>query len=74
MKKVAVANSLPIADNNEEGVEGEMETQLADVVMTDVEDVQVITKLSMPSRKLKVRISNDLLQELEKLQVNFKLN
>jgi len=28
----------------------------------------------MPSRKLKVKISSELLQELEKMQVNFKLN
>jgi len=42
--------------------------------MTDVEDIQVVTKLSMPSRKLKVKISTELLHELDKLQVNFKLN
>ena len=39
-----------------------------------VEEVKIITKLEMPSRKLKVKISNELLQELEQLQVNFKLN
>lgn len=44
------------------------------VEVADVENVQVVTKLSMPSRKLKVNICNELLQELEKLQVNFKLN
>jgi DNA polymerase-3 subunit alpha len=45
-----------------------------EAVVTDVEDIQVVTKLTMPSRKLKVNISNELLQELEKLQVSFKLN
>lgn len=43
-------------------------------VVTNVEDVQVVTKISMPSRKLKINISNDLLQELDRLQINFKLN
>ena len=41
---------------------------------TVVEETKVITRISMPSRKLKVKISNELLLELEKLQVNFKLN
>ena len=39
-----------------------------------IEETKVITRLSMPSRKLKIKISNELLAELEKLQVNFKLN
>ena len=42
--------------------------------VTEVEEIKVITKLSMPSRKLKIKISNELLQELEKMQINFKLN
>ena len=40
----------------------------------EVEEIKVVTKLSMPSRKMKVKISNELLQELESLQINFKLN
>ena len=41
-----------------------------------VEKAEIIVKnkLSMPSRKLKVKISNELLQELDKMQLNFKLN
>ena len=39
-----------------------------------VEEVIVKTRLTMPSRKLKVNISSELLQELEKMQLNFKLN
>jgi DNA polymerase-3 subunit alpha len=42
--------------------------------VTEIEEIKVITKLSMPSRKLKIKISNELLQELEKMQINFKLN
>jgi DNA polymerase-3 subunit alpha len=41
---------------------------------TEVEEINVVTKLEMPSRKLKVKISNELLVELEKMEVNFKLN
>jgi len=38
------------------------------------DEIKIVTKLSMPSRKLKIGISNELLQELEKMQLNFKLN
>jgi len=38
------------------------------------DETKVITRISMPSRKLKVKISNELLVELEKIDVNFKLN
>jgi DNA polymerase-3 subunit alpha len=40
----------------------------------EVEETRIITRLEMPSRKLKIKISNELLQELTKLQINFKLN
>ena len=43
-------------------------------LITEIEEIKVITKLEMPSRKLKISISNELLSELEKMQVNFKLN
>jgi DNA polymerase-3 subunit alpha len=43
-------------------------------VTTEVEETRIVTRLSMPSRKLKIKISNELLQELEKMQLNFKLN
>ena len=43
-------------------------------VATEVEENKIVTRLTMPSRKLKIRISNELLTELEKLQINFKLN
>nr|MBP6758853.1 DNA polymerase III subunit alpha [Flavobacterium sp.] len=42
--------------------------------ITEVEETKIITRISMPSRKLKIKISNELLVELEKLQINFKLN
>ena len=43
-------------------------------VPIEKEEIIVKTKLSMPSRKLKIKISNELLNELDKMQVNFKLN
>ncbi|WP_159799655.1 DNA polymerase III subunit alpha [Flavobacterium sp. MK4S-17] len=50
------------------------EEEISETVVADVDDVQVVTKLTMPSRKLKVNISNELLYELDKMQLNFKLN
>ena len=38
------------------------------------EQVRRITTLEMPSRKLKVKITKELLTELDQIQVNFKLN
>jgi DNA polymerase-3 subunit alpha len=43
-------------------------------LVTEIEEIKVITKLEMPSRKLKIKISNELLFELEKMQVDFRLN
>jgi DNA polymerase-3 subunit alpha len=59
---------------NEDEADSELDVQMEEPEIAEVEDVQVVTKLTMPSRKLKIKISNELLQELEKLQVNFKLN
>lgn len=42
--------------------------------ISEIEETKVITRISMPSRKLKIKISNELLTELEKMQINFKLN
>jgi DNA polymerase-3 subunit alpha len=53
-------------DGESEGINPETETA--------VEETKIITKISLPSRKLKVKISNELLMELEKLQIDFKLN
>ncbi|MDY0088991.1 MAG: DNA polymerase III subunit alpha [Flavobacteriaceae bacterium] len=54
--------------------EPETDTETEDKPETSVEEINVITKLTMPSRKLKVDISNELLCELDKTQVDFKLN
>ena len=58
-----------------DGDEESIEASAAEVIVTtEVEETRVITKLEMPSRKLKIKISKELLYELEKMQVNFKLN
>ncbi len=38
------------------------------------EQIKVVNFLNMPSRRVKVSISKNLLEELEKMQINFKLN
>jgi DNA polymerase-3 subunit alpha len=73
-----VVEDIPVTtlvDVEEEIVDesGEV-TEIEIEVSAEKEEIIVKTKLSMPSRKLKVKISSELLQELERLQVNFKLN
>lgn len=38
------------------------------------EEVQLVTKVSLPSRKLKINISKQLLIELEQMKIKFSLN
>jgi DNA polymerase-3 subunit alpha len=59
-------------DENDREDDGIEETKIQEV--NEVEEIKVVTKLTMPSRRLKVKISTELLIELEKMQVNFKLN
>jgi DNA polymerase-3 subunit alpha len=79
IKKVAdvVAPSFITSDevNDEEDLlllseETEPEVNLSE----EKDEIKIITKLSMPSRKLKIGISSELLQELEKMQIKFRLN
>ncbi len=72
-KQTTVAIAAPVLVD-EDISEEEVEQVLPDELLAETEDVQVVTKLTMPSRKLKVMISNELLQELERLELNFKLN
>lgn len=72
-------NAAPVDIHIEEVVLDEngdvSDTENALTIQADeVEETKVVTRLSMPSRKLKVKICNELLVELEKMQVNFKLN
>jgi len=65
-----VASEVSDEVSEDETIGEEMEL----AVPTVVEETKVITYLSMPSRKLKVNISSELLRELESLNLNFKLN
>ena len=69
-KRVLEANIIleAVDENGDENPDDAIE------VATEVEETKIITKLAMPSRKLKVKICTELLQELEKLDVKFRLN
>jgi len=73
-KQVAVQANAPIKEVSDDENDENYDEEVNEPVMTDVEDVQVVTRLVMPSRKMKVKISTDLLHELDRLQINFKLN
>ena len=76
-KIIEIAPEMP---EGEDFVEESDDAEISDsevttaVGITEVEEIKVVTKLTMPSRRLKVKISNELLFELEKMQINFKLN
>ena len=77
IKKLVEEHSQTLDNDGEdfsddaEAMEGETATA---VTVTEVEEIKVVTKLTMPSRRLKIKISNELLIALEKMQINFKLN
>jgi DNA polymerase-3 subunit alpha len=68
---VAVHSEEVVLDEN--GDVSETQNDLA-IEVAAAEETKVVTRLSMPSRKLKIKISNELLQDLEKMQISFKLN
>ena len=72
--KRIVATDVEIDTENDEISDSDEENIENTILETEIEEIQVVTKLSMPSRKLKIKISNELLQELENMQINFKLN
>jgi DNA polymerase-3 subunit alpha len=60
----------PIEINDEVLPDDDTEIEVA----AEVEETRIVTKLSMPSRKVRVKICTELLGELDRMQVNFKLN
>lgn len=60
-------------DADDEGVFIDEEVD-AVVIETPKESSRVLTHLSLPSRKMKIRICSELLHELDGKRVNFKLN
>ncbi|MCF8319603.1 MAG: DNA polymerase III subunit alpha [Flavobacterium sp.] len=71
--QVEIAPQVIALDDVESDIVYEEENPQVEL-LTEIEEIKVVTKLEMPSRKLKINISNELLSELEKMQVNFKLN
>ena len=66
-----VLQSIQVDD---EIIEANLEETESVEIEIPVEKEVTVTRLSMPSKKLKIKISNELLSELEKMQVDFKLN
>jgi DNA polymerase III subunit alpha len=77
-KQVVAAPVVEIAEVDEIVLDenGDIaETQNATAIVdNEQEETIVVNRISMNSRKLKIKISNELLLELEKMQLNFKLN
>ena len=73
LPEIPVDNDVEVDIDNLD-VETEIEEEVVSNTPVEIEENRVVTKLSMPSRKLKIKISKELLEQLEKLQVNFKLN
>ncbi|RZJ57867.1 MAG: DNA polymerase III subunit alpha, partial [Flavobacterium sp.] len=72
VRKVEISST--VKEPQEDYGDSELDEPVSENIVADVDDTKVVTKISMPSRKLKVKISCELLQELEKMQINFKLN
>lgn len=70
--EIAAKQPQPATDDEVSDVENLDEVEM-DISAVEVEN-QIVTKVTLPSRKLKIKISTELLQELEKIGLNFKLN
>jgi DNA polymerase-3 subunit alpha len=73
---VVAVSSVSVDGDDLDNPDAEMliEEEIVASAPQEVEQIKVVTKLSMPSRKLKIKISKELLQELDKMQLNYKLN
>ena len=74
IKEIVPVENDTIIDIDNLDAESEIEEEEIEEAPTATEENRVVTLLSMPSRKVKINISKALLEELERLQVNFKLN
>ena len=73
-KKIPEAVAIKIEAIDVENFDAEsLDEAEIEIPLIEVEN-QTITKVTLPSRKLKINISTSLLQELEKMGLNFKLN
>lgn len=67
-----ITTKLEVTDVEDFDMENPEEVEI-EIPILEVEN-QVTTRVSLPSRKLKVKISNELLFEIEKMGLSFKLN
>jgi len=67
-----IENDLEVEEDID--VDDELELEIPLDVPAESEEIIVKTKLSMNSRKLKVNICHELLQQLEKVDLSFRLN
>ena len=73
--KKIVESQLKYVENEEivdADIDGQDELEIENQIVE--EKNHIVNKVSMPSRKLKVKISSELLLELEKLNLKFSLN
>ena len=70
IRRVVETPIEPVADD----VLPETDVEIEEVEVAETEETRIVTKLSMPSRKVKIKICPELLDELDRMQVNFKLN
>ena len=72
-----VVINAPIVDEEnldvENGIVENPEDIEIEIPVVEIENL-VKTRVSLPSRKLKIKISNELLFELEKMNIKFSLN
>lgn len=71
---VLIADSVDEIDM--ENLDGNeiIEGEIVETTPIISEEIRRVTTLEMPSRRLKIKISTELLQELEKMGLTFKLN
>jgi len=80
IEKGSPIETILTAENSEEiDIENIVESEITEedtVEITPIitEEIKRITTLEMPSRRLKIRISSELLLDLEKINVKFSLN
>jgi DNA polymerase III subunit alpha len=71
-KELQIVSMPDSAETNDEVSPDDTETEID--IPEEKEEIVIKNMLSMPSRKIKVKITSELLQALEKMQINFKIN
>jgi DNA polymerase-3 subunit alpha len=77
---VPIKEPISLAPNSEidiDAIDATLDVEMEDIVPDVpeiVEENKVVTRLEMPSRRMRVKITKELLSDLEKLNVHFRLN